>query len=285
MSFVYALADLILYSNLFIALGAVSILWVVQISFFNQVDLFSPLAIFIFGSTWSLYNIHRLVGFLHIDKTVRNRRSGIIRSFRTHLYFYFFISCAITLCGLIQLPKSIWINIGLPGLIGFWYVFPLWKGKRLRDLPFLKLFAIAIVWVWMTCYLPGVGHDIETVFYWGLLSEKFLFILGITLPFDVRDKEVDSVNQVKTIPILIGEKKSIWLSVVFLILAISIVVILFCLGFYTQYMLFALVLSYLISIIIVHFTGIHLHDYFFTGLIDGTLIVQFILVICFRSFL
>jgi 4-hydroxybenzoate polyprenyltransferase len=87
-------------------------------------------------------------------------------------------------------------------------IYPLewkWKGKaiRIRDIPYIKIFLIAIVWSGMAVLLPTVEAVGWHAFRWSLLVAFFLqiiYILMITLPFDINDWRVDKLTGVKTIP-------------------------------------------------------------------------------------
>lgn len=81
------------------------------------------------------------------------------------------------------------------------------KNFRLRDLPFLKIFLIAIVWAGMAVVLPIVengGWSALQTPTLQLLGLQVIFILLITLPFDINDRQIDRMTGVKTIPNVLG---------------------------------------------------------------------------------
>ncbi len=88
--------------------------------------------------------------------------------------------------------------------------------KSLRNIPSLKIFIIALSWVVTTVILPYISvhkHISNTLV---LLSiQRFLFILCLTLPFDIRDYMNDPKN-LKTIPQLIGIKHTKILGIILL---------------------------------------------------------------------
>ena len=55
------------------------------------------------------------------------------------------------------------------------------------------------------------------------LIVRFLFIFSITIPFDIRDLKYDQ-RKIKTIPIVVGERKSKWIAVMSLIVAQLIII-------------------------------------------------------------
>jgi 4-hydroxybenzoate polyprenyltransferase len=71
----------------------------------------------------------------------------------------------------------------------------------LRSIPFLKIFLISIVWSMLGSVYPWsvLGFRVQEAVVWRLFAGMFLFILGITLPFDVRDTEDDKSGGLPTV--------------------------------------------------------------------------------------
>ena len=114
-------------------------------------------------------------------------------------------------------------------LLTLFYVYPgTKKFKGLRSLPGLKLFVIALVWAGVTVLFPlsvsgipfGEGE-------WVVFAQRFLLILAITLPFDIRDLQLDD-EQLATLPQTLGVNNSKWVA----LLALSAFVVLFFVGAY-----------------------------------------------------
>lgn len=79
------------------------------------------------------------------------------------------------------------------------------KPFALRQVPYLKLFLIALVWTLMGVCLPHLWHDMtlnRTSVV--LMLMRFMFILAITLPFDIRDGVADKVQGIKTLAHVLG---------------------------------------------------------------------------------
>jgi len=100
---------------------------------------------------------------------------------------------------------------------GLLYGLPIFTFRRrkvgLRQLPGTKLFHIALMWSLSTVGLPliearaaGMAIDIRYAAYWAML--QFLFMLVNTLPFDIRDMRRDALYGLKTIPLLLGERRA-----------------------------------------------------------------------------
>ncbi len=243
-------------------------------------DLYSTLAWFMFFSTLFVYAMHRIVGFTIIEKKLENRRIQVIRKFQLHIILYAAISALAGSYLALQLKWGTVLYLLIPTAIAALYIIPIFgRGRRLRDLPFVKLFAIGIVWVCALVITPlidlGVHLSLE---HYLLILEKLLFILGITIPFDIRDLEVDSLYKIKTLPLHLGAKKSIRIALLLLLFAMMIV------G-YLQYTRFlslpvgsALIISYILTLSAVARANTQRHDYYFAGILDGTIILQFALI-------
>lgn len=108
------------------------------------------------------------------------------------------------------------LYLGVLGFISFCYNLP-FSNLGLRAIPFLKLFLIAFVWAGSSIGLLLVVHH-SVIRYQFLFFAVFFFIIGITIPFDIRDKTTDELN-LKTIPQAIGSKASKILAIGSLILS------------------------------------------------------------------
>jgi len=90
-------------------------------------------------------------------------------------------------------------------LLTLFYVYPGNKKFRgLRSLPGLKLFVIALVWAGVTVLFPLVVNGIPVQKgEWIVLTQRFLLILAITIPFDLRDMQLDD-EELATLPQALG---------------------------------------------------------------------------------
>lgn len=108
------------------------------------------------------------------------------------------------------------LYLGILGFISFCYSLP-FKGLGLRAIPFLKLFLIAFVWAGSSIGLLLVVHH-SLLQHYALFASVFFFVVGITIPFDIRDYPTDS-KELKTIPQLIGIQYAKYLAISSLILS------------------------------------------------------------------
>ena len=118
-----------------------------------------------------------------------------------------------------------------------------------------------------------------------MIPERFAFIFAITIPFDIRDLEVEEENEVKTIPGMIGVDQSIVWSIRLLAVSLLFATANWTLQEYTTTAYLGICLSILVTIPMVLASPKAKHDYYFTGLMDGTMLIQALAVFLLSSFL
>lgn len=283
--FLYKLIDLLLYGNFFIALCAASMVY--QIHIINDdFQWFNPGAFLLFFATLFIYSLHRLVSSNILEKTSNNRRLSIILQFQKHLVGYALIGMLGTLIMCTLVPVEFLFLLVIPGAVSILYIAPVFRNKqRFRDLPFVKVFAVGLAWTWACVFIPlKVQHDFLEGNDIRLILEKFLFIAAITIPFDIRDRELDKRQNIKTIPSYLGINKSKVLSITLVVAATCFATINYLLQFYSIALFTGLVISYLVTVLIIFPISERSHDYHYSGLLDGTILLQLILMSIFSLF-
>ncbi|HFC01219.1 MAG TPA: hypothetical protein ENJ53_10485 [Phaeodactylibacter sp.] len=274
------LINFVFYSNLWIAVCATATIAQTQFIFTKKIE-WNWLMGLVFFATLFLYALHRIISLSKVDEFSEMERYSVIQKFKNHISFY---ALAAGVGGAIcfwNISRQVQLSLIIPGIISMGYVLPLLSGKkRLRDLNHIKIFLIAVVWAWVTVFLPAleIGKSFELA-TWLMIFEKALFIFAITLPFDIRDLKVDAHNQVRTIPAVIGVFKTKLLASGILVFAFGLSVMLWLSGNYDKSVLLALLVSYLSTSHFIYLSDKIKHDYFYTGLMDGTMILQFLLVL------
>lgn len=282
----FGFIDLLFYGNFWIALCALSLFW--QTEWILTTDIqFDDLAAFVFSSTLFLYAAHRIVGLRRVQKFTNKGRYLVIQKFRIHIFAYAFLGGVGAAYFFFQLPTNLQLIVIAPSLLSLGYVIPLFgKDRRLRDFSFIKIFLVAIVWAWVTVALPWFQiHDTFSSEAVLMFLERTLFIFAITIPFDIRDLRVDKDTNVNTIPSRIGIRKSLYLSYAALCFMIIISSYLFATGLYSVSVYYGILLSFLTTSILVYLTPRQDHDYFFTGAMDGTMMLQFLFVVLLSFFM
>lgn len=123
----------------------------------------------------------------------------------------------------------IWIIIGI---ISFLYYLPIYRHANkkvgLRHIPGLKIIYITTIWLVSTIGIPvlNVHLDNYPIHYQTIsihTTAQFIFIFVCTLPFDIRDIEMDQKNHLKTIPVLLGRNISICITYILLLIHLFII--------------------------------------------------------------
>lgn len=253
-----------IFSNFLISFGASGLLatgFVLVDKEFNYYAL-----TFTFCSTLFMYNLQRIHKLKYQTLDVKNSRHQWIISNKKVIQSIIVI-CALILVVLI--PFFHWkevAGLSVLGIISFFYSYKTELGN-LRSLPGMKIFWIALVWAF-TVSIFTVGETIvqEDLV---LFIFSFTFIVGITIPFDIRDMPFDS-KSFKTIPQLIGESSSRFLAVILIWISFS------CSTFLIGSLSVFLSLVYgIFSLIILGSTSSR-KELYYSGLMDFTLILLFI---------
>ncbi|MEE9438604.1 MAG: UbiA family prenyltransferase [Saprospiraceae bacterium] len=246
----------------------------------NKIAIDYSYAVFIFFSTLFTYSIHRIVGMDKVKAFAHKGRYAVIERFKWHIITYGLISCIVLLFLFFQFTISRQQLIIGSGIISILYVLPLFTNKkRLRDISFIKIFLVAIIWSFVTESIPLYESGISTLEIILLFLERVFFFIAITIPFDIRDIKVDHTNNVKTLPSLLGAKNAINLSSLLLVFAILLEAYI-----YFKFKLFfngtiALICTYLISIGLINRYSKKENDYYFSGIFDGLILLPYLLLL------
>jgi len=272
--------DLILYSNFWIACCAVAMTLQTQLLLHGELE-YSPLVGLIFFATLMVYAVHRIVGLFRLKEFLEEGRYYIINKFKTHIWLYAAIGFVGGVYCFFQLSQMVQLAIVLPAFFSLGYILPIFGGKskskfRLRDFNGVKIFLVAGVWSYVTVLLPGLVYEAGNQTIAWMLLERFVFVFTITIPFDIRDLKVDLFNKVKTIPSVLGVNNSLLLAMG-LLDAFWII----CYFSYDLNIFWAMFLTALITAVLIYNAPKQQNDYYFTGFLDGTMILQPVLVYLF----
>ncbi len=118
-----------------------------------------------------------------------------------------------------QLDTQIWTAVLLLSLLSTLYAIPLLpKTKNLRSLGGFKIYIVALVWVGFTVFLPI--SNVKMAISWDLgvlFCQRFILVLVLLLPFEIRDLKWDS-SALKTLPQVLGIDKTKKLGIVLTVL-------------------------------------------------------------------
>lgn len=276
------LVDLVLYSNAWIALAALSLVAQTRYLLLGNWRL-TDLEGFVFCATLSLYAVHRIIALEKLKDLPPTTRFQTIARRRLDIILYALLAGAGSLYFYLQLPGWVQVSALAPALFSVLYVLPVFRGRRrLRDFNYLKIFLVALVWTWVTVVLPAQQANLGGQFPTLLLGlQRFLFIFAITIPFDIRDLAVDARTKVRTLPGSVGLQRARLLSLGLLVLAVGAALLLWRIDTYADPVFLAWSTSILTTGALIWGATPDRHDYYFSGLIDGTMILQAGLVYLF----
>ncbi|MEM0992463.1 MAG: UbiA family prenyltransferase [Bacteroidota bacterium] len=282
MSLLFKLINLLLYSNAWIALAATCSVWQ-SLLFISDAPIsnFSYLLIFTFSSTLFIYAIHRIQGLQKVSAFKAKGRYLVISTFKSHIIIYAILGAVGAAISFLYLSWASKLSLIIPAFLSLGYVLPAFsRQRRLRDIHFLKIFLIAIVWTWVGVVLPALetNFSFEQQAIWWMMLEKLLFIFAVTLPFDIRDLAIDQHTNVKTIPALLGASKSKILAIASLVLMLVCCSLNVLSGLYQMQHFLAFVLHAILTGFVIYAADKDRHDYYFTGILDGTITLQFLML-------
>ena len=158
----------------------------------------------------------------------------------------------------------------------FGYIISIGRWKGLRAIPAIKGSLLALVWAMVTVLFPLINQWNWNA-YFILLLQRFLFMLGICIVYNLRDVDTDRKQGIVTIAALAGEKKTKLIAGFCLLLFVLSVL------FYKDQFQVALLLSAIITAIAISKAKINGNKFYYQYIIDGCMTLQSLMVILFAQ--
>jgi len=165
-------------------------------------------------------------------------------------------------------------------LMTLFYVVPLFKIRNteisFRNFPLIKIFSITIAWAGITVFFPLYEADYEfTSSVYIEFIQRFLILISITLPFDIRDVDVDP-KSLKTLPQTLGVKKS---KIVGYFSLLGVLCLEFLKKEYFNFDIYILVVVTLVTAILLRFSSAKKTRYYTSFWVEAIPILWFILTL------
>ncbi|MDG2074900.1 MAG: hypothetical protein P8J28_10065, partial [Polaribacter sp.] len=182
MTFLKKLFDFYLNASIHVAFAVFSFVKITEIYF--ELESNNAFSFFIFFATITGYNFVKYFGIAKFHHRSLADDLKIIQifsllSFLLMCYFGFQLSI-----------KTLFLLVGF-GLLTILYAIPFLSGfqKNLRNISYLKIIVVALVWAGVTVVVPIFdAHDIVDYQKVSLLFlQRFLLVCVLILPFDIRD--------------------------------------------------------------------------------------------------
>lgn len=255
--------ETIVFSNIWIAILASGL--TINTYILAKYPINYKVCLLVFFSTFFVYNFQRFIKHFIKKQNYSKRHLWIYNN----VYFVFCITIfSFVFIALLSLSifSTTEIIILLPfSFISVFYTISIFKKNSIREIPFLKIFFIAITWSVATVLVPFLDMDITlSKLFWGNFMFTFFFIIAITIPFDIRDILLDN-KKIKTLPQVFGVKKSILLSRFILILCFFINFLIF---FSPSYPIILTIYYFVIG-----FSNRNMQELFYSGILDGLMLL------------
>ncbi len=259
--------DFYIFSNIHVALAAFCLVKITLMYF--GIQEYSS-ALFVFFSTILSYNFIRYFNISKLETKTSHwikthHKSLVLLNGLSFIGFVYFIF-SLRLESIVLLIPFFFATI--------FYIVPMYPAhKNLRSIATLKLFLIAFAWAGVTVLFPIVQNEAYfSNVVWVLFLQRFLIILAITIPFDLRDLNYDKID-LKTLPQLIGIKKSKYIG-------IFAVILFFTFSFFyqnqTNQILINLTIS-LVSVVALYYSSENQSKYYSSFWVEGIPILWFLL--------
>lgn len=274
------IVDYLVYSSLYIALGAVVTIWQTSRLLLGT----SPpgrLLGFVFFSTICSYNFHwyltprsaapsHRVLWTHHHKTLHFvlYLTGLVGA---GVYFFYLLPWFYALCFAVLLT-FLYSAPKLP-----WPIF-----RQLQKIAVGKTFFLAAVWVYVTTVLPLIVQGAQ----WNpsfvvFTASRFFFIYALCIVFDYRDRKDDRVQGIKSLITVLDDRgidRLFWTSIVLFFLTS------FALSFfhYPAFYIFLLVIPGLIAAWLYPEAKRNFSDDLYYIVLDGLMMFSGLLMLIFR---
>jgi hypothetical protein len=276
MTWLRQLFNFYINASIHVALSVVALTWITLIEYHIPHD--TAVLYFVFFSSITGYNFVKYSG---IAKFHHRRLATWLKAIQVFSFFCFLFLCYYTF----QLDTVSLIYIFGFALITFFYAIPLLPRRlfvdhkhNLRSISGLKVYVIALVWTGVTVFLPLINNhyllDMDCVIT-GI--QRFLFIIALMVPFEIRDLQYDSLK-LATLPQQIGVKRT-------KIVGVLLLIAFFCLEFFknnvTWYSFLTLCIVTLITMVYLVFAKKEQSAYYSSFFVEGLPILWLLIYLFF----
>ena len=273
------LLEFILFTSIFVAACAIAFCMETNILLGVPFNNFSFYA-FVFGATIVEYNLHYIVKKVAAKNSERLRWSQ--RNKNIHLILLI-AGGFLILFSLFSFQLQHFFILFILGCVSFLYSFPFLpfgKKKRIKDYGFLKIITLALLWTLVTVWFPVSGHSYDTGLFIFVFFKRLLFMFILCLLFDMRDIEVDRSENINTLAVVLGYRKSYILSYLLLVVFVLLSIAQY---FYLPQLrsLIPMLISAGATFVTIEITKKSNSDFVYLAGIDGMMLLQAILVYLF----
>ena len=213
------LFDFYIFANIHVAFATFSLTKITLLTVGNQQN---EVPLFVLFSTILAYNFIRL----YRKSAIKSWFSNWIEENSIKIILLSVFSMVMMCYLAFQLETKAILSLAPFVIMTLFYVIPMGRvfasNVSLRTVAGIKIFIIAFCWAGVTVIFPLLNYDSAISFDMLLIFvQRFLFVIAITIPFDLRDLSHDG-DDLKTLPQLIGISKSKKLGLLLLMLFLGL---------------------------------------------------------------
>ena len=258
--------------SIHVALSVYALTWITLIELginYNESVLY-----FVFYGAITGYNFVKYFG---IARFRHRKLANWLRYIQILSFICFVLMCYYAL----QLSFKTYVFIGCFTLLTVLYAIPLYPKRKqtLRNVSGLKIYVIALVWTGVTVFIPVINSNIEVSTDVVIIAiQRFLYVLVLMLPFEIRDLKFDNLK-LFTIPQILGVRKTKMLGVLFLL---TIFVLEFFKDEISETSILIVFLMAIITGLFLVFSRIEQPKYYSAFWVEGLPVLWLILVLIFN---
>ncbi len=187
-------------ASIHVALALMSLVLVTFIYF--GLDINWEVSLFLFLTTIASYNFIKYGVEAEKYIIVSNKYHRVIQVFS-------FLAMIPALYLALSINLQVWLLLGILTVLVVLYAIPILpKEKTFRTWGMVKVMIVALVWAGITVVLPILSVDAPLDFdVWIETAQRFLFVLVLMIPFEIRDLEFDKPN-LGTLPQKMGIRRT-----------------------------------------------------------------------------
>jgi 4-hydroxybenzoate polyprenyltransferase len=228
------IAAFFVYSNIYVVFVVASLLMQTSLLVDGAYFWHNEKVLFVLCASLFLYPLHRLLGALKLPNEFKQERHEYTEKHQKLVLLIIALSGLMSVYYALRFSINDWLMLMPMMIVSLGYVNP-WRYFKqnlpaLRDALYFKTIFVAAVVSFVTLVFPFYEvlemSEITTFF-----ASRFLFLIALTLPFDIRDMWLDKKTGVRTLATEFGKDKLIKISL--------FVNVLFSLSVFIQYYFFS----------------------------------------------
>lgn len=267
MNFILKTINYVIDSSIWVASSVAALTLITYLNIAFPIN-FNVILLTFFGTVFG-YN------FVKYFKLIKGEQLSFQVSGFKFVVFSSLLSLILSLYYFFQLELITQLSLVIPFLLTLFYTVSFGR-KTLRTIDGIKIYIIAICWVFVTVVLPVIEglQEINDDIIIELL-QRFLFVVTITLPFEIRDVLNDDVS-LGTIPQKIGV---VYTKIVGVILMIVFYLLEFFKDDIQERALYVLPVIFLITVATLIFSTKNQPKYYASFFVEGIPIIWGLLMI------